>query len=251
MSRRKTTISSPIRNISYIAVFILVVVLAFFGSRNKGESASNDLSIENIVNNDFNVSTDQLSEFYMIANTASALNLASVNVVSSNYVTISAMRSTGQTSSDSSSIEKPSYTDTSDISRGFITYTVQEGDSMADIAAKQGISTDNIRWSNGLKTTDISAGQVLYIPSVPGIVYDVKSGDTLASIVRVYGSSIAAIMEKNNLSSENVPAGSKIVLPNGTLPVKLRPEYVAPVVARRTSYSYFGSTSQRQDIVRV
>ena len=253
MSKKKIKlIDTPLkRNISYILTAILIVGLAFLGSLNKDKNTTSNLNIGAIANNNFNVSTDQLSEFYMVANTADAFNLASVNTVGSNYVVVSVMRKTGQGSSDASSIDKPVTVDTSDISRGVITYVVSAEDSMESIAAQLGITTDQIRWSNGLKTTDVSVGQTLYLPNVQGIVYTIKSGDTIEKIVKTYGSTAEQIIAANNLDPANLSEGAKIILPGGTLPNSLRPEYVAPrrtVTVATYSYTYLGSTSNRQNI---
>lgn len=249
MSKKHRSISSFIQNnLVYFLAFIAIMSVAFFGSNNK-RNATSGLNINNIVSNNYNVSTDQLSEFYMVANTASSLSLANVDAVSSNYVIVSVMNEAGQSGGNAGSIEKPSIVDTSFISRGVITYTVEEEDTMESIAAKLKITTDQIRWSNGLKTTAISVGQVLYLPNISGIVYTVKSGDTLDSIVKTYGSTVAKITTQNNLGNRTLNAGDKIVLPGGTLPVTLRPEYVAP--KRVYNYSYSGSTSARRNLVVI
>ena len=103
---------------------------------------------------------------------------------------------------------------------------------MEAIASSFGLSTDQIRWSNGLKTTDLSAGTTLYLPSVPGIVYTLADGDSVDSLAEKYGSSAEAIERENNLISRGLSSGLKIVLPDGVLPETERPEYVAPTPVR-------------------
>ena len=253
MSKKRRSIFSFIQNnLVYLLAFFAIISVAFFGSNNKKSNTTGSLNIGNIANNNFNISTDQLSEFYMVANTASSLSLANVDAVSSNYVIVTVMNEAGQSGGNTGSIEKPNIVDTSFISRGVITYTVEDGDTMASIAAKLKITTDQIRWSNGLKTTDISVGQVLYLPNTPGIVYTVKDGDSLSSIVGTYGSSVAKIVSQNNLGDRAIAPGDKIVLPGGTLPVKLRPEYVAPKPKPIVyNYSYSGATSARQNLIVI
>ena len=55
------------------------------------------------------------------------------------------MYDAGQTATGK--LEKPSITNIT-VSRGVIEYVVAEGETMESIAAKYGISTDQIRWSN-------------------------------------------------------------------------------------------------------
>ncbi len=228
----------------YLAMFLEIVGIAKVGADTK-LNASNSVSLSNIADNNYNVSADQLSELYIVASLSNSFDLASVEAVSGNYVMVSAMKEISQTASDK--IEKPSLIDTN-ISRGVFVYTVKSGDSMASIAATHGLTTDQIRWSNGLKKTDVSVGQTLNLPSVAGIVYKVKSGETVASLAEKYGSSAEGIRTYNDLEFNEPAEGSLIVLPGGVLPETERPEYVAPVVQ---TYTYYGSTSERQDIVRV
>ena len=111
---------------------------------------------------------------------------------------------------------------------------------MESIANKIGVSTNQIRWSNGLKTTDVSVGQTLYIPSISGIVYTVKAGETIDGIAEKYGSNSALIIAYNDLESTGAASeGQRIVLPDGILPETERPEYVAPVVTRPSYYSSY------------
>lgn len=235
----------------YILTGAGILCLVFAGSINKTGYNSNNLNMESLASNNFkSVSTDQLSEFYMVATIADSMKLASSDTVASNYVTVSVMKNTGQTSTDK--IEKHTITDTSHLARcGVNKYTVADGDTMDSIASKYGITTDQIRWSNNLKTTDVSPGQNLLIPGTPGIVYNVKSDDTFESIADKYSSTVDEIITCNDLeTSKTLTSGANIVLPGGSLPEKERPEYVAPV-RRPTytySYTYSGASNSREDL---
>lgn len=225
-------------------VFTLALVIA--GSIDKNNSEVS-LSLDSFAANDYKVSTDQLSELYVVADLSDALGLASASDVASNYIITDTMYDSGQTSVGK--LEKPNITNIA-ASRGVVEYTVQEGESMESIASKYGVTTDNIRWSNDLKTTDVSAGTVLYIPSTSGIVYTVKSSDTIESIAEKYGSNVSEIIALNDLEVSGITEGMRIVIKGGSLPEKERPEYVAPVVRPATvyTYTYLGSTSERQNI---
>lgn len=235
----------------YILVGGATLVLVFVGSLDKQNQDVN-LSLDTFVNNDYNVSVDQMQELYVVADLSDALGLASAADVASNYVVTTTMYDSGQTASLTGKLEKPSLTDVG-ASRGVVEYTVAEGENIEVIAAKYGVSPDQIRWSNGLKTNDVGAGTVLYVPSYSGIVYTVKAGDTIESIVGKYGSSAEEIIALNDLEMSGISEGMRILIKDGSLPETERPEYVAPV--RQTynysniyTYTYLGSSSGRENL---
>ena len=248
--KKKQDFSWVKKVLPYVLVGTVTLLVAFLGSIDK-QSSETSLSLDNFVANDYKVSVDQMSELYVVADLSDALGLASASDVASNYVITTTMYDSGQTSA--SKLEKPNLTNIS-ASRGVIEYTVREGESMESIASARGLTTDQIRWSNGLKTTEVSPDTVLYLPSTPGIVYTVKSGDTLESIVEKYGSTNEEIIALNDLEVSGVTEGARIVIKDGSLPETERPEYVAPA-PRPTytqtytyTYSYLGSTSERQNM---
>lgn len=236
--------------IPYVAVGIITLALVSIGSIDK-HSSEVSLSLDTFAANDYNVSTDQLTELYMVADLSDTLGLASAPDVASNYIITNTMYDSGQTATGK--LEKPNITDIA-VSRGVIEYTVEEGESMDTIAAKYGITTDDIRWSNNLKDTDVSPGTVLYIPSTSGIVYTVKADDTVESIAEKYGSSAAEIIALNDLEVSGISEGMRIVVKDGSLPETERPEYEPPrpVVQQQPTttytYTYLGNSSVRQNI---
>lgn len=227
--------------VPYVATFLVIFGLAKVGSESKAEAGAGSINMNAMAANDYNVSADQLSELYAVASLSNSMDLASTDTVAANYMVVSAMKEISQTSADR--IEKPSVISTN-ISRGVQTYVVNEGETMAAIALRFGITTDQIRWSNGLKNTDVTVGQVLQIPTVPGIVYTVKGGDTPEGLAAKYGGSVENIIAYNDLEGAGLVEGAQIVLPGGVLPNTERPEYVAPTY----TYSYSGFTSARQNM---
>lgn len=230
------------RVMPYLAATVLILAVAAFGSKDKTASGASGLNMTNIAASD-GATADQLSELYVVASLSSAMNLASTDAVSGNYVSAAVLRDIAQTSADK--IEKPGYTPVAN-PRGVVTYIVDADDTMASIAATYGITTDQIRWSNNLKGTELSVGQVLSLPATPGIVYGVKTGDTYQSIASRYNTNIAEMIARNDLESTGLVVGSKIVLPGGVLPLTERPEYI-PVY----NYSYYGAASDRQNMHRI
>ena len=227
----------------YILTAVITIAVVSVGSIDKQNSASG-LSIDYIANSNYKISVDVMSEYYMVADLSSALNLASSQDVASNFVMIRSMYDSGVISTGK--LEKPNITDLS-TERGVIEYIVSEGETMDSIAAKYGITTDQIRWSNGLKTTAISSGTKLYLPSAPGIVYTVKSSDTIDSIVSKYGGTTEEIIALNDLEVSGISEGMKIVIKNGSLPTTERPEYVPPVTYTYF-YTYSGESANRKNV---
>lgn len=240
--KRKIDLKKVKTILPYVVVGVIVLAIAIVGSIDKN-SKDNTLSLNSFASEGYKVSVDQISELYIVADISDALNLASASDVASNYVITSVMYGTGQTSGNK--LEKPNITDIT-TSRGVIQHVVQDGENMDIIAAKYHLTTDQIRWSNGLKTTGLDVGNVLYLPSVPGIVYVVKAGETAEGIAEKYGSSAKEIIALNDLEVSGVKEGTRIVIKDGVLPETERPEYVAPV--RYSTYSYLGNTSERENI---
>ncbi len=244
-AKKPSFFSKVARVVPYLAATALIFGVAIFGSEDKDGFGNANLNMNAMAASN-SVSADQLSELYVVASLSSSFSLASTDSVSSNYVSASVLKEISQTSTDK--IEKPAYVAVS-YSPGIEKYIVSEGDTMESIANKLSaeyrthLTTDMIRWSNNLKTTAVTVGQLLYVPKTAGIIYKVKAGDTPETLANRYGAQTERIISYNNLEETNLVDGMSIVLPDGTLPLTERPEYV-PVY----TYSYYGSTSDRQDM---
>ncbi|MCL1839613.1 LysM peptidoglycan-binding domain-containing protein [Candidatus Saccharibacteria bacterium] len=214
----------------YIALFAIILTVMIVGSQDE-QKMSISSTVLNVINDtSFKVTTDQLSESFIVAETANIFNLPSANSIGENFVSI-AIRYTMTGGVDSGIIEKPNIIDTSNLSRGILTYIVEAGDNLPAIAARFGLSSTQIRWSNNMKNETIAIGQKLFLPSVPGILYTVRNGDTLEGIAEKYQSNASQIKTLNDLEISGLVVGQTIILPNGILPEKERPEYVPPAPA--------------------
>lgn len=105
-------------------------------------------------------------------------------------------------------------------------YKVRQGDSLAKIAKKHGVTTQALMEANGLTGTALKPKQVLIIPdggkkhavkskktsSQNGSSYIVKKGDTLQSIAKKTGYSVNHIKKLNNVNARSLKVGQKIVL---------------------------------------
>ncbi len=110
----------------------------------------------------------------------------------------------------------------------FFTYTVQAGDTLAQIAARFNVSQETIAQLNGLTDPNVlTVGQQLKIPGTPPAgtgttttttpatsIYVVQAGDTLNAIARRFGTTVAELMRLNNLSNpDRIVVGQKLVVP--------------------------------------
>ena len=96
-----------------------------------------------------------------------------------------------------------------------ITYTVQKGDNLYNIAKKYNTSVTAITNLNNLKNNNLSIGQVLKIPkaqSTSGVTYTVQKGDSLYKIASKYNTTVDNIKRKNNLTSNLLSIGQKLII---------------------------------------
>lgn len=110
-----------------------------------------------------------------------------------------------------------------------ITYTVQNGDTLSQIAQKYNISTETIKWANDLSDVDsITPGDKLKILPVSGVAHTVKSGDTVYSIAKKYDTNPQMVVDFpfNNFASEDfsLETGQILIVPEGHPPAKPAPK---------------------------
>lgn len=115
-----------------------------------------------------------------------------------------------------------------------IAYKVKSGDYLGKIASKYGVTINQIKSWNNLRSNSIQIGQTLYIYKNGGptisqgstggsssssskpktVIYTVKSGDSLSKIASKYpGVSVADIKKANGLKSDAIRAGQKLTIP--------------------------------------
>lgn len=167
---------------------------------------------------------DQLSSADIAVHVAHMTSLPETRSVENHADTFNAELTTPTATDSSTVVAKPQIVSTpSPKSKKDIgAYTTVNGDTVASIADKFGVSADSIRWSNGLNGNTVGAGQQLTIPPINGVVYTVKSGDTLDSLAQKYNSNKDQIAEFNDAEIAGLKIGEKIVIPNGTLPAPVR-----------------------------
>lgn len=119
-----------------------------------------------------------------------------------------------------------------------ISYKVKSGDYLGKIASKYGVTINQIKNWNNLRSNNIQIGQTLYIYTNGGptisqgsgsssssgssstkktsktVIYTVKSGDSLYKIAKLYpGVSAENIKSANGLKSDSIRAGQKLTIP--------------------------------------
>ena len=115
-----------------------------------------------------------------------------------------------------------------------IAYKVKSGDYLGKIASKYGVTINQLKSWNNLRSNSIQIGQTLYIyknggPSISQgggskssgssttkkpVIYTVKSGDSLSKIASKYpGVSVNDIKAANGLKSDAIRAGQTLTIP--------------------------------------
>ena len=176
---------------------------------------------------------DDVKAANVASSVASMVNLSSSSSVSSTAESANISAELAQ--ADATSVSKQQIIEPTSELKPLTTYVVQEGDTAETVAQEYGVSSQTIRWANGLKDNNMAAGATITIPAVDGVVYTAKDGDTLESIAQKYQSDVDEIITINNLDSDTVPSGTVLLLPDGVLPETERPEYVAPTPVRQTT----------------
>jgi len=106
-------------------------------------------------------------------------------------------------------------TENNNESKPTITYTVQKGDSLYQIANKYNTTVENLKKINNLINSNLSIGQILKVPSEEKgyIVYTVKKGDSLYQIAKIYNTTTNEIKSINNLTSNLLSIGQQLKIP--------------------------------------
>lgn len=136
-----------------------------------------------------------------------------------------------------------------------ITYTVQQGDTLFEIAAKYNIKPETLLWGNFEILKDnphfLTQGQVLNILPVNGTYYQWNSGDTLQGVASSFKVDSQAIVDfagnpfdltTLNTSTFGLEPGAWLVVPGGKRPIK---DWGPPTITRSNPAAarYYGEGS--------
>ncbi len=101
------------------------------------------------------------------------------------------------------------------------TATVRPGDTLSGIAARHGVSVQDLRRWNGLSTSRIQPGQTLRLttPDAEAVPYTVKRGDSLDRIARAYGVSLSDLRSWNDLTGSRIYPGQTLTIKSDERPI--------------------------------
>lgn len=104
---------------------------------------------------------------------------------------------------------------------GLLIYKVQNGDTLAKIAANFDISLNTILWANqSLRSGNLlQPGQEIVLLPVSGVLHKAAPGETLDAIASLYGVHQEAILKVNKNLETGVAPGDTIIIP-GARPKK-------------------------------
>lgn len=171
---------------------------------------------------------DRLTSFDVAANIAKTVNLPERTPIANQAQ--SARVAVVVSASDTSVAAKPQVITAGLKSwRDIAEYTVAAGENVPAVAQKFGITSESVRWSNGLSGDSVTAGTKLVVPPVSGLVYTVKTGDTPQSVATAYHTSAEKIVQDND-AENGLPVGKRILVRDGK---------IIPVVTR----TYTNATS--------
>lgn len=116
---------------------------------------------------------------------------------------------------------------------GIDIYTVQQGDTIGQIAQEFGVTIDTILWANEIDdVARIKPGDTIIILATNGLQHKVVSGDTVESIAKKYKASAEAIISYNALPANGeLTVGEEIVVPDGIKEEVVKPQ---PLIQQRT-----------------
>ena len=99
----------------------------------------------------------------------------------------------------------------------FLKHTVEDGESIADVATTLGVTVSNLLASNQLFGGEqLQPNQVLYA-SAEGIVHIIKQGQTLTDIARSYSVPVQTLSDANDLTDQStIFAGDRMLIPGVT-----------------------------------
>lgn len=105
-------------------------------------------------------------------------------------------------------------------SDNFIFHEVQQGESLAELSSRYGVSRGHLMQMNNLTNDNLYGGQSLVIKKnssspISSKYHTVQKGETLYSIAKRYGINISKLREINNLNNRSLTPGQKILIEQG------------------------------------
>lgn len=190
---------------------------------------------------------DQAAAADIAAKVASQANLVIESEITNTATTLNAQ--TNMVTSGSETLAMRQVVDTAGIvNRDISNYKVGPGDTLSTVAAKFNVTTDTIRWANGIEGDgSIKPGQVLSILPVSGVRHKVTAGDTAESLAAKYEANAEQIIAFNNAEATGLKAGATIVIPDGAIEDAPKPVAASRLASSNTPATV-GSTSSKPSL---
>ncbi len=123
-------------------------------------------------------------------------------------------------------------------------HTVSDGETLASLSKRYGVSVDTIKWANNLKTDMIRAGQKLDIPPITGIVHKVVAGDNIYAIAKKYNTDAQSIVnfpfnDFTDPDTFQLTPGQALYVPEGTI-VEVKPNIQKTTTFRQIAKAQAG-----------
>lgn len=186
---------------------------------------------------------DQISSADIAVNIAAAARLPEVDQVRNQADSRNALVTIAV--SDDVVVTKPQIvtdaTNGSQNRKDITQYVAVEGDTVPAIAERNNVSSDSIRWSNGISGDKVAVGKTLVIPpkNRNGIVYKVTAADTIDKIAEKYKSTAEKLVAFNDLELTNqLPVDEYIFIPDGEKPPEPKPAYTGSYASATVSSTY-------------
>ncbi len=219
-SRVRKTKRTMLRHAFVFANVVLIIfVTAIVWTGNNKATTQKQAIVNPITTSSAQTSSaaiDEISSADIAVNIARSANLAETDSVTNQADSYGAQLS-GVTKEETV-ITKPQLVNGGAKSRNDITnYVVKNGDTVSSIAQKFGVTSDSIRWSNGLSGETVAAGVSIVIPPRNGIVHRVSAGDTVDSIVQKYHANKELFIAMNDTDVSGLPVGQLVIVPDGVV----------------------------------
>ena len=199
--------------------FAILIAIALFVFKNPQSSSAvkqgalNEQSNTSVVSNPL----DTLSSADIAVQVARLARLPEATSVKNNAD--SQNEQLNVTASGSQTVTMPQIVSTALKSKKDIkAYVVKNGDTVASLAAVYGVTSDSIKWSNGLTSDALAIDKTIYIPPVTGIAYEVKAGDTVDSLAEKYRASKEQVIADNDAEVGGLKVGEHILIRDGSIP---------------------------------
>lgn len=212
--KRKSTRKRLIR-IGLVAANVLVLgvvaTVVFTGSHGMSHPAAGTLNDSTTAN-----PVDGQTAYDIAANVARITDLPESTAIVNQEQDATAEAAVS--ASSTSVVAKPQILATALKSRDDIVhYTTVQGDTVSSLAQKFGVTSDSIKWSNGLTSDNLNPGTKLVIPPINGVVYTVKPGDTVQTIATHFQANSEQIVAYNDAEISGIAPGEQVLIPNGQI----------------------------------